>query len=67
MLLSLRDETLGDSALIENLDRAGEHPSGTGADQIRGWISFDDGDVDAGQRQLAGKHESRGPAASDQH
>ena len=64
--LSLGEEAIGDAALVEHLDRAGVEPAGARAVELPAGPSFDDDDIDAGQRQLAGQHHP-GRAATGDH
>ena len=65
--LALREEPLGDAALIEHLDGAGVQAAGSRAVEVLGGATFDDGDVDAGQGQLAGQHQPGRATAGDHH
>ena len=57
--LPLRQEPIGDTTLVEHLDRARLQPASARADERLIGAPLDDGDVDAGQRQLAGQHQAR--------
>jgi hypothetical protein len=65
--LSLREEPIGDSALIENLDGARMQAARARAGEILVGTPLDDGDVDTGQGQLAGQHQPRRTSAGDHH
>jgi hypothetical protein len=65
--LSLRDEALGDAALIEDFDGACVQTAGARAGDLLARASLDDRDVDAGQRQFARQHHSCRAAAGDQY
>ncbi len=65
--LSLRQESIGDAALIEDFDGAGVQTPGARSDQILVGAPLDDRDVDAGQTQFAGEHQARGATSGDEH
>src|SRR6185369_2533218 len=65
--LSLRDESLGDAALIEDFDRACVQAAGARAGEILAGASLDDCDVDAGEGELAGQCHSCRSASGDQY
>ena len=65
--LSLREEPIGDSALIEHLDGARVQAARARADEILARAPLDDGDVDARQRELARQHQSGRTASGDHH
>ena len=67
VFLSLRDEPIGDSALIENLDGAREQTACARAGEVLVRPALDDGDVDVRQRQLARQHQPRRTASGDHH
>jgi hypothetical protein len=62
-----REEPFRDAALIEHFDRAGVQTAGARAVDILTGASFDDDDVDPGQRQLARQHQPGRAAACDHH
>src|SRR5207247_4485741 len=66
-LLPFGKESLGDSALIENLDGACVQSAGTRAGKILAGAALDDGDVDLRQRELARQHQPRRAASGDHH
>ena len=65
--LPLRQEPVGDAALIENLDGAGVQAAGARAGEILAGAPLDDGDVDPRQRQLARQHQPRRTGAGDHY
>ena len=65
--LSLREEPIGDAALIEDLDGAGVQTAGARAVEVLAGAPLDDGHVDPRQRQLARQHQPRRAAAGDHH
>jgi hypothetical protein len=65
--LALREEAIGDAALIEHLDRARMQTAGARAGEVLRGAPLDDGNVDMRQRQLAGEHQAGGAAAGDQY
>ncbi len=65
--LALREEPIGDAALIEHLDRSRVEPAGAGADELVVGALLDHRDVDAGQGQLRCGHHARRAAAGDHH
>ena len=65
--LPLREEPIGDPALVEHLDRARVQAAGAGADELPVGTPLDDRDVDARERQLARQHQSRRAASGDDH
>ena len=67
MLLPLRDEPVGDSALIEDLDGAREQPARAPALEVLVRPALDDHDVGSPQRQLPRQHQPRRTAAGDHH
>ena len=67
VFLSLRDEPIGDSALIENLDGAREQTACARAGEILVGAPLDDRDVDPRQRQLARQHQPRRTSSGDHH
>ena len=60
-------ESIGDSALIENLDGARVQTARAQADEILADAPLDDSDVDARQRELARKHQSRRTTPGNHH
>jgi hypothetical protein len=66
-LLPLRQEAVGDSALIENLERARVQAPCARTSEFLAGAPLHNGDVNARQRQLACQHESRRTAAGDHH
>jgi hypothetical protein len=62
---ALREEPVGDAALVEHLDGARVQPARADAEELLRGAPLDDGDVDAGQRQLAGEHQPGRTAAGD--
>ena len=67
VLLPLRDEPLRDAPLVEHLEGAAVEAPGTRSLDLLGGASFDDGDVDPGQRQLARQHHPGRAASRDHH
>ena len=67
MDLSLREEPIGDSALIENLDGARVQAARARADEVLAGAPLDNGDVDARQRQLARQHQPRRTSSGNHH
>ena len=67
MHLSLREEPIGDAALIEDLDGACVQTAGARAGEILAGAPLDDGDVDARQRQLARQHQPGRTSSGDHH
>ena len=65
--LSLREEPIGDPALVEDLDGARVQAAGARAGEVLAGAPLDDGDVDARQRQLARQHQPRRTSAGDHH
>jgi len=65
--LSLRDEPIGDSALIENLDRARVQTARARADKVLAGAPLDNGDIDARQRKLARQHQPCRTCSGDYH
>ncbi len=64
---ALREEPIGDPALIEDLDRARVQAARARAGEVLAGAPFDEGDIDAGERQLAREHEPRRPRSDDHH
>lgn len=72
MHLSLREEPIGDSSLIEDFDGACVQTAGARSDEVLAGAPFDDGNVNAGnvnagQRQLACQHQSGRTSSSDHY
>ena len=65
--LSLREEPIGDSALIEDLDGARVQAARARADELLAGAPLDNGNVDARQRQLARQHQPRRTSSGDHH
>ena len=67
MRLSLREEPIGDAALIEDLDRARVQTACARAGEFLAGAPLDNGNVDARQRQLACQHQPGRTSAGDNH
>jgi hypothetical protein len=67
VLLSPREEPIGDSTLIENLDGAREQTARALAGQVLVRPPFNDRDVNPCQRQLTCQHQPRWTASDDHH
>ena len=67
VFLSLRDEPIGNAALIENLDGAREQPPGALTGELLIGAPLDDDRVDARQRQFTRQHQPCRTAAGDDH
>ena len=65
--LSLREEPIGDSTLIEDLDGARVQTACARAGEVLAGAPLDDGNVDPRQRQLARQHQPRGTSSGDHH
>ena len=65
--LPLRQEPVGDPALIELLDRARVQTARSRTDEVLAGAPFDDGHVDSRQGQLARQHQPRRTRSDDQH
>ena len=65
--LPLREEPIGDSALIEDLDGACVQAAGARADEVLAGAPLDNGNVDARQRQLARQHQPCRTSSGDHH
>jgi hypothetical protein len=65
--LALGKESICDAPLVEHLDGARLQSACPRPRKLLIGTALDDRDVDAGQRQLTGQHQSRGTAAHDQH
>src|SRR5882724_4488939 len=63
--LSLREEPISDSALIENLDGARVQTACARANEVLTGAPLDNGNVDARQRQLACQHQSCRTSSDD--
>ena len=63
--LPFREEPVDDAALIEDLERARAQTAGTRTGKLLVGAAFDDGDVDARQRQLARQHQARRACTGD--
>jgi hypothetical protein len=63
--LSLREEPVGDSTLIEDLDRARVQTPCARAGEVLVGAPLDDGDVHARQRQLGRQHQARRTSSGD--
>ena len=67
MQLSLRDEPLGDPALIEHFEGACVQTACTRAAELLAGAPLDNGDVDSRQRQLGCQHQPCRTASGDHH
>ena len=67
MHLSLREESIGDAALVEDLDGACVQTAGARAGEVLAGAPLDNGDVDARQRQLARQHQPGRTSPGDHH
>ena len=65
--LSLREEPIGDSTLVENLDGPRVQAARARAGDVLIGAPLDNDDVDARQRQLARQHQARRPASGNHH
>ena len=65
--LPLREEPIGDAALIEDLDGARVEPPCARADEVLVCAPLDNGDVDARQRQLARQHQPCRASSGNYH
>jgi len=65
--LALREEPIGDSTLIEHLDRARMQTAGTRAGEVLVGTPLDNGNVHARQRQLARQHQPGRTSSGDHH
>ncbi len=63
---ALREEPLGDAALVEDLDGPAVQAEGAPADDLLAGTPLEDDDVDPRQRQLARQHQA-GRATADHH
>ena len=66
VFLSLREEPIGNSALIEDFDAAREQTACARAGEVLAGAPFDNGNVDPGQRQFTRQHQPRRACAHDQ-
>lgn len=64
---SLDEEPVGDTALVEDLDRSRVKPSGTSANQVQSRTPLQHHDINPRQRQLARQHQTSRPAADNRH
>ncbi len=67
MHLSLREEPIGDSALIEDLDGARVQTAAARSDKVLAGAPLDDGNVDTRQRQLGRQHQTRRTSSSNHY
>ena len=67
MHLSLREEPIGDAALIEDLDGARVQTACARAGEVLAGAPFDNGNVDARQRQFARQHQPGRTSSGDHH
>src|SRR5687768_1688169 len=65
--LSLREEPVGDAALVEDLDGTREQAARARAGEVLTGAALDDGDIHTRQRQLARQHQSGRPCTGDDH
>jgi hypothetical protein len=65
--LALRQEAIRDSALVEDLDGSGMQTTGSRAGQILAGSTFDNGNVDACQCQLARQHQPGRTSPGNDH
>ncbi len=65
--LAFRQEPIGDSTLIENLDGAGVQTARARSGEVLVGAPLDNGNVDARQRKLARQHQPRRAASGDHH
>ena len=65
--LALGQESIGDPALVEDLDRACVQATRAPAGEILARASLDNRDVDARQGQLARQHQARRASSGDHH
>ena len=61
------DEPIDDAALVEHLERAGMQPTRPGAVQALVRPPFDDGDIDARERQFSRQHQTGRATSYDNH
>jgi hypothetical protein len=64
--LALREEAVGDAALVENLDRARVQTTGARAVELLTGAPLDDRDIHLCQRQLRRQHHAGRTSAGDQ-
>src|SRR5581483_1911896 len=62
---ALREKPVGDTALVEHLDRACMQTAGARADEVLARSTLDDRDVDPGEGELAREHQARRTASRD--
>ena len=67
MQLPSRDEAIGDSTLIEQLERADVQPERAQTREVVARAPLDDRDVDARQRELARQHQPRRSTSGDHY
>jgi hypothetical protein len=65
--VALREEPVGDSSLIEYLDRARMHTARARAQHVLAAAALDNRDIDIRERQLGGQHESRRSTSGNHH
>ena len=65
--LSLRDEPIGDPALVEDLDGACVQAARASAGEVLVGTPFDNGDVDARQSELGRQHQPRRTSSGYHH
>src|SRR5713226_45937 len=65
--LPLREEPIGDSALVEDLDGARVETPRARSGEVLAGAPLDNRDVDPRQRQLARQHQPRRAAPGDYH
>ena len=65
--LPLREEPIGDAALVEDLDRARVQAARARAGEVLVGAPLDDRDVDPRQRQLGRQHQPGRTASGDHH
>ena len=63
----LREEPIGDAALIEDLDGARVQTACARAGEVLAGAPFDNGNVDTRQRQFARQHQSGRTSSGDHH
>lgn len=67
VLLSLRNKSIGDAALVENFKTSCMQPAGARTDDIRAEPPLHDGHIDVCQRQFARQHHSSRTRSDDHH
>ena len=65
--LALRDEPIGDAALVEHLERAGVEPPGPPSVELLVGPTLDDEDIDPRQRQFGRQHQPGRSPSRDHH